>query len=130
MIKDFDGWNTKKKKIDSEDEILFFREGEIWWVHLGLNIGYEINGKGEEYMRPVLILRKYNEYSFLSLPLSTSTKNNDYHFSVGMVDGKKAVAILSQLRNIDSRRLINKIGHIEQEYFSRIKQKTSQINFG
>ena len=131
MQKDFDGWNKIKKELDGKkEEPLFFKQGEIWWVNLGLNVGFEMNGKGEEYMRPVVILKKYNKYSFLALPLSTSQNINDYRVSIGVVDGKKAVANLSQLRNIDSRRLINKVGHVEEGLFKEIKEKTSQINFG
>jgi mRNA interferase MazF len=130
MLKDFDTWNTKKKEIDARQEILFFREGEVWWVHLGLNVGFEMNGKGNEFMRPVLIIRKYNKFSFLALPLGTSPKENEYRIPVGIIDGKKALANLSQLRNIDSKRLINKVGHIEHEKLKEIKEKASRINFG
>ncbi len=131
MFKNFDGWNEIKKRLDAkEEEPLFFRQGEIWWVNLGLNIGFEMNGKGGECMRPVIIIKKYNQYSFLSLPLSTSSKINYYHMPIGVVDGKKAVANLSQLRNIDSKRLINKVGHIEETLFKEITEKASHINFG
>jgi hypothetical protein len=43
MQKDFDKWNIKKKQIDAKTARLYFRQGEIWWVNLGLNIGYEIH---------------------------------------------------------------------------------------
>lgn len=68
----------KKKGIDSLDNRLFFKEGEIWWAYLGLNIGFEIDGKGKDFSRPVLVLKKYNGYSFLALPLSTSQSINKY----------------------------------------------------
>jgi len=47
MEKDFDRWNEIKKATDAAEEAarLYFREGEIWWVRLGRNIGYEANGK-------------------------------------------------------------------------------------
>ena len=132
MKKDFDLWNEKKKQIDVRiiEDTLFFKEAEVWWVNLGLNIGFEMNGKGDEFIRPVLIIKKYNHYSFLAVPLSTSTKINKYRVSVGVVDGKDAVANLSQLKNIDSKRLINKIGYIEHDLFKSIKEKTSRVNFG
>jgi mRNA interferase MazF len=131
MEKNFNLWNTKKMEIDrKQDDIPFFKEGEVWWVHLGLNVGFEMNGKGVEFMRPVIVLKKYNQYSFLALPLGTSSKENQYRISVGVVDGKNATANLSQLKNIDSKRLINKAGHIEAEQLKGIKEKTSHINFG
>ncbi len=130
MDKDFDVWNNLKKQIDCKQGILYFKEGEIWWIHAGLNIGFEINGKGKEFMRPILIVRKYNKYSFLAIPLSTSKITNQYKVPVGLIDDKEAVAVLSQIKNVDSRRLINKIGSLEKNLFKIVKEKTSQVNFG
>jgi len=48
---------------------------------------------------------------------------------VGNIDGKDAYTNFSQLRNIDSKRLINKIAHIEEPMFKEIREKASQINF-
>jgi len=47
MRKDFDRWNKVKKAVNAtdEDNRLYFHEGDIWWVHLGVNVGYEIDGK-------------------------------------------------------------------------------------
>jgi mRNA interferase MazF len=60
----FDRWNGIKKATDAADDEsrLYFRQGEVWWVRLGKNIGYETNGKSREFTRPVIILNKYNEY--------------------------------------------------------------------
>ena len=131
MQKDFDTWNKKKKQINAKDEthILFFRESEVWWIHLGVNVGFEMDGKGKESMRPVLIIKKYNQFSFLAVPLSTSSKTNKYRVSVGVIDGKNAIANLSQIKNIDSKRLINKIAHLEQDLLKNIREKASQVNF-
>lgn len=132
MKKDFDLWNEKKKQIDVRviENTLFFKEAEVWWVHIGLNVGFETNGKGSEFTRPMLILKKYNQFSFLALPLSTSTKTNKYRISVGLIDGENATANLSQLKNIDSKRLAKKICTLEKDLFENIKRKTSQVNFG
>ncbi len=45
MEKDFDIWNEKKKTIDLKINTIYFKEGEIWWISLSQNIGYEMNGK-------------------------------------------------------------------------------------
>ncbi len=130
-MKDFYNWNKLKIQIDSknEKERIFFKESEVWWVNLGLNIGFEINGKNEKYVRPVIVIKKYNKFSFLSLPLSTVKKENRYIYFVGEVSGKDAYANLSQLRNIDSKRLVSKVGLIKSEKFIELKKKTSQVNF-
>jgi mRNA interferase MazF len=109
---------------------LYFREGEIWWVRLGKNIGYETDGKSREFTRPVIILKKYNQYSFLALPLTTAPKPNPYRLPIGMVDGKQAFATLSQVRNIDSKRLVKKIVHLDADILAAIKKEASRVNFG
>ncbi len=129
MQKDFDEWNKKKKKIDSKENRVYFKEGEIWWLHLGLNIGYEANGKSEQYLRPIIILKKYNMYSFLSVSLTTSDTINKYRISVGKILNKEAVANISQLRYLDSKRLAKKICTMDRVLFSEIKKKASEINF-
>jgi len=132
MQKDFDRWNIIKKATDAGDEDArpFYREGEIWWVRLGKNIGYELDGKSREFTRPVIVIKKYNQYSFLALPLTTAQKPNPYRLPIGIVDGKPAFATLSQLRNIDSKRLVKKIGRLEGDAFDVIKKEASRVNFG
>src|SRR4051812_10972316 len=75
-VKEFDKWNEKKKQIVYEKNRPGYKEGDVWWIHLGLNVGYEMDGKGIRYERPVVVLKKYNEYSFLAVPLSTRKSNN------------------------------------------------------
>lgn len=128
MHKDFGRWNDAKKKLNVDSEPLYFREGEIWWTHLGLNIGYEIDGKKENFARPVIVLRKYNKYSFLALPLTTSPKPNPWKLPIGLVAGKQAFAVISQLRNIDSRRLYQKIAWVEPEKLNIIRSETLRAN--
>ena len=132
MQREFDRWNAIKKATDAaaEEARLFYREGEIWWVRLGKNIGYEIDGKDREFTRPVIVLKKYNQYSFLAVPLTTATKANPYRLPIGIVDGKQAFATLSQLRNIDSKRLIKKITFVAEDALDVIKKEASRVNFG
>lgn len=47
---------------------------------MGVNIGYEEDGKNEKFERPVLILKKFNQYLILVVPLSSKIKNNKYYF--------------------------------------------------
>jgi mRNA interferase MazF len=99
-------------------------------VRLGKNIGYEVDGKSREFTRPVIILKKYNQYSFLAVPLTTAQKPNPYRLPIGMVDGKQSFATLSQLRNIDSKRLVKKIIHLDPDILGAIKKEASHVNFG
>jgi mRNA interferase MazF len=128
MENDFDRWNDKKKQLNADIEPLYFRDGDIWWAHLGVNIGYEIDGKQVNFARPVIMLRKYNKYSFLALPLTTRDSSRPYKLPVGDVAGKQAFAVVSQLRNIDSRRLYQKIRWLPPEVLLGIRKETFRIN--
>lgn len=131
MEKDFDRWNATKKKINGrDDERLFFHDGEVWWVHLGVNVGYEIDGKHAQFSRPVIVLKKYNQYSFLALPLTTNARPNKWRVPIGKVADEDAFAVLSQLRNIDSLRLIEKKGSVGREMLETLRRMASRMNFG
>lgn len=79
-VKDFGNWNIRKKDLDRRtSRPPFFKEKEVWWLSIGVNIGYEEDGKGRNFARPVLILRKFNNQLFLGIPLSTKTKANIYY---------------------------------------------------
>ena len=89
-----------------------------------------MNGKDREFTRPVIILKKYNQYSFLAAPLTTAAKPNPYRLPIGIVHGKHAFATLSQLRNIDSKRLVKKIAVVPEYALDVIKKEASRVNFG
>ncbi len=132
MNKNFDQWNIVKKKTNKNYDVgsVYFREREIWWVRLGVNIGFEQDGTGEQYARPVIILKKYNPQVFLVVPLSTTDKRGKYYFDVGDVDGKNAVAILSQIRLIDVHRLVKHIGIVDKKMFPLLVKDIIKTNFG
>ena len=123
-MKDFDAWN-EVKKIKNENIRnlrLFFKEREIWWMYFGLNIGDEQDGKGSEYVRPVLIIKKFNKNLFWGCAISSKLKsNNGYYFQIFTKDGPRSV-ILSQFRLYDLQRLRNKMDMCTLDDFCKIKQ--------
>jgi mRNA-degrading endonuclease toxin of MazEF toxin-antitoxin module len=121
MQKDFDKWNTEKKKIN-EIEPSFYHEREIRWCSLGINIGYEQDGTSKIYSRPVLIVKGFSLNVCLVIPLTTSKKKNPYHVRVGIVEGKKAFAILSQIRLIDTKRLQDRLAVLNKDKFEKIRK--------
>jgi mRNA interferase MazF len=124
MKKEFEKWTLIKKAKDHmhEKEIVFFSEREVWWYAGGINIGTEIDGKNEEFSRPVFILKKFNKFGFLGVPLSTSPKVNNYKLPIKVEEGVHSVALLSQIKSLDSRRLLFKIGTLSQEDSIKIKE--------
>ena len=72
--KDFKKWHEKKAAIHTEGQRVFFHEREVWWCSLGANIGFEQDGKGEKFARPVLVFKKFNKEVFRAIPLTLQTK--------------------------------------------------------
>ena len=127
MQKDFDTWNKNKKHIHSKNENKLYHEREVWWCSLGVNIGFEQDGTGSGGERPVLILKGFSKQVCLIIPLTTSEKKNPYHVSLGKVSDRNAFAIISQIRLIDTKRLINKIGFVEQKIFEKIRKTAKDL---
>jgi mRNA interferase MazF len=126
---DFDTWNEVKKDTNftRDTSKIFFKEQEIWWCYIGINIGYEEDGKGERSLRPVLILRKFGPHTFAALPLTTTDKKHPYHVRCDAGDGRSRQAIISQIKTIDIRRLHEKITFVQQEPFSIIRKAIREL---
>lgn len=120
--KDFDSWNTLKKELDAKQNAIFFHEREIWFCSLGVNIGFEQDGKNHGFARPVLILKKFNNDIFLAVPLSSVVKSGKHYF-VLTYENRQYTIILSQIRLLDGKRLIRKIRVLPSEEFKEIIKK-------
>jgi mRNA interferase MazF len=121
MAKNFDSWNKIKKETQMREDRLLYKKREIRWCKLGANVGFEQDGTGDGFSRPVLIIKDFNQHVCLAVPLTTSQKNNPYHIKVGMLDGEiESSVIISQLRLIDTKRLYKKVAVLDEETFSRI----------
>lgn len=126
MTKDFDRWNRTKQKLDilERKNIPPFYEREIWWCSIGLNIGFEIYGKGrdESFSRPVLVLKKHNKFTFYGLPLGSTIKSHSlYHFPI-TTNGRKGSVLLSQGRTFSGNRLLNRMVKITDPEFDAIRK--------
>lgn len=121
MQKDFDAWNIQKKAINNSNKVHFFHEREVWWCSIGANIGFEEDGKGKAFFRPVLILKKYNRNHLLIVPLSSRIKKHPLRYTF-MLQGKQQNALLSQLRVIDSKRLQRRMGRVSVGVFKKIQE--------
>ena len=129
MKKDFDNWNKQKKVIHDKKVKAFFQVREVWWCALGVNVGFEQDGGSEDYSRPVVIIKKFNNESCLVVPLTSRPKSGKYFVSVGEIEGKLAVAILSQLRFVDQKRLENKLCMLNKTAFEELIMAVVKVNF-
>ncbi len=123
----YDYWNGLKKEINKSENKVFFRERDIFFAHLGENIGFEQNGKGAEFLRPVLILKKFGINSAFVIPLSTKIKEGKFYFEFTSSLGIRTLALLSQAKFLDSRRLKMKKGMISKEDFILLKKKLGKL---
>lgn len=136
MRKEFDRWNGKKKEVDDSSPRVFFHTRELWFAHVGVNVGFEQDGRGDEFLRPVLVVRKFNNQILWALPLTKVWKPNNPYYAMfkyaAFPESEDAellssVAILSQLRLIDGKRLRYKIGTVHADEFDRLKEKIRRL---
>ena len=125
-MKNFGQWNRQKETTEIKNRV-FFHPREIWFCRLGENIGVEQCGKGNHYLRPVVILKKFNKSMFLAIPLSTQIKTGKFFFEIPNSGGKKAIALLSQLKLMDGKRLTKKIGILDKTIYVELKKAITDI---
>jgi len=123
----FDLWNEVKKVIHTDSRRCLYHEREIWWCYLGINIGHEEDGKGMQSTRPVMIVKGFSREMCLTVPLTTSTKMSPYHVSIGFLGGKMSYAIASQVRLIDSKRLITRLGYADKASYEFTKKAIRDV---
>lgn len=127
MQKDFEGWNKKKLVTHEHKERPLFREADVWFAQLGENIGYEQDGRGEDFLRPTVVVKKFNSSVLWVIPLTKTQKTGKYYFSFSFMNNVVSVAILSQLRLIDAKRLQYRIGSMNDGDFGELTKKLKEI---
>lgn len=132
MKKDYGKWTPLKKTLNNADDSrLFFHEREIWYCHLGENIGFEQDGQGEYYLRPVVVIRKFNNEVFWGVPLTRMEKKLPFYFTFTIQSetptDEKSTAVLSQIRLIDAKRLRRMIGYISEKDMTLLKKKLKAL---
>ncbi len=125
--KDFDGWIEKKKEHHYRKTLPpMFKERDIWWVSVGVNVGFEEDGKNSNFVRPVLVLKKFNRELFLGVPLSTKLKDNKYYVPIS-VKRETVSAMTSQIRVFSSKRIWNKLAELDEKDFRKVAEEVSRF---
>lgn len=120
MNSEFNKWNELKKKLNDKKINLKFKPRDIFFMSIGKNIGSEQLGKGEEFLRPVLVYKKLSKTTFLGIPL-TSTKK-DYYFEFHYKN-RISYVMFNQIRTFDIRRAKFFYGNIGKNTYDKIIQK-------
>jgi mRNA interferase MazF len=127
MIKDFDNWNIRKKDINNSIKTKLYNTRDVWWCSLGVNVGFEQDGNEENFERPVLIIKGLSKNTCLIAPLTKSKNENRYRLPIGLIDGNQAHVIISQIKVIDTKRFINKIGVVDKITFEKIRKSIKNL---
>lgn len=107
-------WNKQSKAI--------FKQGDIWWCKIGMNVGEELYGKGATFTRPVLVFRKFTSNSFLGLPLTKREKKGSWYVEI-TIHGKMNWVILNQARVLDKKRFTTRIGALDDNDLKKVREK-------
>ena len=128
MFKYFWKWHGKKEAIHTGRPYVFFQEREIWFCSLGVNVGYEQDGSGDEFLRPIIIVKKFNTEILFAVPLTKGKKKEKpFYFSFSFRPSVQSTAILSQMRLIDAKRLRYKVGTVPAGTFRALKAKIRRL---
>jgi len=127
VLNRFVAWIRIKVKIHLSDKAVYFRDGEIWWVNLGANVGHEEEGKNDNFERPILALKKFNGHLLWAVPLTTKTKEDNPYYYQYEIDNKEYAAILPQLRILSSKRLIRRIGMFPMNDYKKIREEIKKL---
>ena len=120
FIKNFVDWFRLKPRLGTIKNPPNFSEREVWNCHIGVNIGYEMDGKNVKFIRPVLVYKKLNHCSFIGIPLTSKLKNGSWYYP-SFIKGIEGRYVLSQIRVFDSKRLYNRIERVNSEDFNGVQ---------
>lgn len=122
MQKDFDSWNKIKKELEKKDKKFFFKEGEVWWMSVGLNVAKESCGKGNIFRRPVLVLKKLSGDTFIGLPLSSKEKVGTWFTDI-TIGSEKRYVLLYQIRMFSTNRFESRLTTLDDNDYKKVKEK-------
>ena len=121
----YDNWNKLKKEIQDKKPMMF-NERDVLFISMGQNIGFEQYGKGEDFLRPVVVLKKFSKHIFLGIPLSSKAKKgyffHDVHFK-----NRVNSALLLQSKTFDSKRIKYKLATLSHNEFEKLVDKYYEV---
>ena len=131
----FDKWNRVKKNTEQNKRKLGIKSRDIFCAKIGQNVGSEEYGKGKNFARPVIIIRKLTKELFLGIPTTTNLKdNNDYFHTFKYLDKNKNTlevsAMILQIKVFSVKRLMNRIGMIDKDSFGIVIEKSQNLMIG
>lgn len=127
-MKHFDEWSILKQNIDNKIERPPVKKGSVYWCSVGENVGVEYNGKGKEFLRPVLVLKKYSNEVIFGVPLTTKIKNSDWYYTLPhSINNEISVVVLNQAKTYDVKRFGKSITQVSEKTVTLVLQKLFEL---
>jgi UDP-N-acetylbacillosamine transaminase len=123
MNNKFNNWNKLKQNIHQKDIKINIKERNVYFISMGQNVGTESYGKGELFLRPVIVYKKISHNSFVGIPLTSKIKDGSYYFTFNRKNGKKNTAMLNQMKTFDSKRVVSFNGTISKNVYRDLKSQ-------
>jgi mRNA-degrading endonuclease toxin of MazEF toxin-antitoxin module len=121
MFKRFLEWIELKEKLHAaESRPPLTNEREVWWFSAGENVGSEINGKSSLFSRPCVIYKKLSNKTLFVIPMTSKERTGSWFVEIFFKEIPQ-YACLNQVRAIDYKRLLNKMGTLSKKDFSKIR---------
>ncbi len=118
--KQFNEWNQVKQRVNKNKLRTTIRVGEVRWIIFGVNIGSEIDGKGDEFIRPGLILHVIGNELALVVPMTSKQKTLPGYFSFPLKNRLGSLC-LHQLKVISQNRILRRIEHISDSRLASVR---------
>lgn len=112
-------WMSTKSRIQLSKRELFPKQREMWWVHLGQNVGAEINGKHRRFERPVLVIATFNAATLFVAPITSTLSGRPSLIEFNNMGTQRSVNIF-QLRTLSVKRFDRKISAMSETDFQRV----------
>lgn len=129
-VKNFLDWIEVKAHTDQEEKSFksqeVIRKGEIRWSIFGVNIGREMDGKGENFARPVLVLHTIGDSLALVAPLTSKNKSIPGYIPFKWLDKTDSLCI-HQIRIISTKRLLKRLAKISDGKLKEVKDNIKEF---
>lgn len=119
--KNFADWFALKPELHNHGIFRNFKEGDVWWCSIGENVGVEINGKQEFFLRPVLVLKKLSRFGFMGVPLTSQAHDGSWYVPF-IFKERNQNAVLAQSRVLSVYRLKRKMGSVPDSDLELVKE--------
>jgi len=130
MLNIFLSWAKKKFLLHSQEKPhIYLHQYEVWLVSLGINIGSEINK-----MRPVIIMANETLLAMNAVLVAPISSNvNSVKSGEFVLESKKSglnkpsICLLHQMRCVDKKRFVKKLGKLTKEEIQLLQLKCRDI---